>query len=142
MFIKIRAIRIEFRSKEKDDIIKTLSEFNRRTSVGPRRERIREDGIVWPEMVDGNLDRMGYDLTGYRYDRDNELLAIYTTFEYRLYVPCGEAEYLQFVEDVDTSMAHNIPVNCLMVAYYSDPDFTTFRSLNPGMRLFMRWIFH
>ena len=140
MFIKIRTTRIKFRSKEKDDIIASLATFNRQLLSERSGEWKRESEIdAWPMEVDGILDFMGYDLNGYRYDREKEELVIYSMFEYRIHVPCGAEQYSRFLDDLDRAMTHNLPVYCPMVGYYGDPDFTTGRSNKPILRVLMRY---
>ncbi len=142
MFIKIRAIKID--RKDRDSASEALMAFNQTPRKFSPRERARERDteIEWPEGVDGIRDKMGFDLDGYRYDGENELLLIYTPFEYRIYVPCGIEQYQNFIEETDSVQAYNVPYNCLMVGYYMDPDFTTFRSVNPLLQIGFRWFFH
>ncbi|MCR4892627.1 MAG: hypothetical protein K5989_10670 [Lachnospiraceae bacterium] len=127
----------------KDDAEEFL-EYNRVPDKPVSRNRWREsdESVVLPDKLDKVLDKMAFDLEGYRYDKERERIVVYTDFEYRLYIPAGEKEYIQFMEDVEMAMAHNAAYNCQMIAYYMDPDLSTFSSLNPFMHLIFRAFFH
>ncbi len=154
MMIRISAIRRDNSKKEKDGEQEKkgqdnpLYEYNLLPADSVPTGRLRHQGREWdlnkelPEGFHPTLDQMCFELEGYRYDKENSQMVIYTPFEYRLYCPCGEAEYLQFAEEVDMAMAHNTNYTCKMLAYYMDPDISTFRSLNPLLQVAFRWFFH
>ena len=101
-----------------------------------------DDDFEIPEKIDRLLDRVSFDLGEYRYDKARNRIVIYTDFEYRLYISAGREEFIQFVNDVEMALAHNSAYNCKMIAYYMDPDLSTFSSLNPFMHLIFRAFFH
>ena len=158
MMIRISAIRKDTSDKEKEKDKEAGQEkeeqkdplfvYNALPESSVPTGRLRHQGREWdenrelPEGFHPTLDRMCFELEGYRYDKESSEMIIYTPFEYRLHCPCGEEEYLQFAEEVDMAMAHNTNYTCKMLAYYSDPDFSTFRSLNPLLNICLRWFFH
>ena len=156
MMIRIRAIKLAFSGKErkvdkdKEDLheANTLKEYNLLPASYKTPDRIRPRDQEWdkervlPENIDPVLDKMCFELDGYRYDKELEVIIIYTPFEYRLYCPCGEREFIKFSEEIDAAEAHNTVYDCRMLAYYSDPDFHTFQSLNPILHIVFRWFFH
>ena len=155
MMIRISAIRKDYsgKGKEKDEEKKKGEEnplfvYNQLPETSVSTGFMKHQGREWdthkelPEEFHPTLDQMCFELKGYRYDKDDMEMVIYTPFEYRLYCPCGEEEYLQFAEEVDMAMAHNTNYTCKMLAYYLDPDFHTFSSLNPLLNIGLRWFFH
>ena len=131
----------------RDVVFKTLRQAILTGELKPG-ERYNPRDLDWgkdrelPEDIHPELDKITFELEGYRYDRETEQLVIYTPFEYRLYCPCGELEYTRFSEDAAAAEAHDTVLECKMLAYYTDPDFTTFRSLNPMLNIIFRWFFH
>ena len=162
MYIRIGTIKKNFKKKLKD---KDKQKEQRAEEINPLRvynmlpaslklrelkpgERYDPRDLDWPkdrelpENIHPELDKICFELEGYRYDRETEQLIIYTSFEYRLYCPCGELEYMRFSEDASAAEAHDTVLDCKMLAYYTDPDFQTLRSLNPMLNIIFRWFFH
>ena len=147
MFIKLTVVRTS-REHTAKDIGETVAELEsdaeRENPDRRNRQREREElrGSIEKAVEADELDQMAFELKGYRYDRKNERIILYTPFEYRIYIPATREKFRRFIEETDRSESQGRSYNCGMLAYYSDPDFATGRSTIPVLNMGMKYLFN